>query len=118
MIVKNGIFVLVLFLIHFTLSPVWANTGRITVVDFAGATEANHPDVVQIQIEGGFTTAGCSSIFAAVRKEDAHLVSFVIASYVARLPILVGLSIGPGYFGSTASGDKRCVINFIRGASN
>jgi len=114
---KNYIFLFVLFVIHLIVAPVFAKTGRITIIDFAGATEGNHPDVVQLQIEGGFTTAGCSTTFAAIRKEDVHLVSFVITAFATERPISVGLSTGPGYFGSTAAGNKRCVINFVRGVA-
>lgn len=80
--------------------------GRIIRIDFAGATFVSHPDVVQIQIEGGFSQGTCNTTFAAARKRDSQLVSFLLASHMAGAPITVYLDETDRYF------DNRCTINF------
>lgn len=43
-----------LFLCGISLSSYAANEGRITSIAFAGERMWSHPDIVQIQIEGGY----------------------------------------------------------------
>jgi len=74
-------------------------------IDFAGATYSLHPEVVQIQIEGGFSQGSCNTRFAAVRKRDSHVISFLLAAQPSGYAINVALEESDKYYGD------RCVIS-------
>src|SRR5437868_693740 len=52
-----------------------ANYGLISRIDFVASSSSVHPDVVQIQIEGGFSQDSCDTTFAAIRRTETHLIS-------------------------------------------
>lgn len=70
---------------------------------------SSHPDVVQIQIEGGYESGDCSKVHAAFRKGDEHLISAALSAYAMGKPIKVWLNESDSYFPS----QKRCVITMI-----
>jgi hypothetical protein len=102
-------FLLSILLLGASLPVLAANEGRITSMAFAGERMWSHPDVVQIQIEGGFDFGNCNKTLAAIRKSDEHLVSAATAAYVADKPIKVWIDQGDIYYVN----DNRCVINYV-----
>ena len=70
---------------------------------------SSHPDVVQIQIEGGYEFGECSNVHAGIRKSDEHLISAALSAYAMGKPIKVWLNESDSYFSS----QKRCVITMI-----
>ncbi|MEC4088060.1 hypothetical protein [Pseudoalteromonas rubra] len=101
--------VLGLFLSALSSSVFAANEGKITSIAFAGANMSSHPDVVQLQIEGGFESADCNTGVAAIRKSDTHLVSAALAAFAMGKPVKVFLNAHDLYFPS----QKRCVISML-----
>lgn len=90
-----------------------ANSGLIVSLDYSGVQFGSHPDVVQLQIAGGFGGAdfpSCNTTFAAIRKVDTHLVAAVTAAHLAGKPVSVYLNPNDSYFPS----QNRCVITNVR----
>lgn len=86
--------------------------GRIVQIDCSGPDDPNHPDVVQIAIEGGFNVAGCDSTYAAIRNDARrqHLISFALAAYESGRPVKVVLNPSDKYFPSQNAPNGRCTI--------
>jgi len=84
-----------------------ANHGKITRIDFVGKNDTYHADVVQLQIEGGFNAGNCNTQFAAILKDDNHLISFALAAYMAKENVNVQLSQTVSYY------PGRCTISSI-----
>ena len=87
--------------------------GRISNVFFASQTNGSHPNVVQFQIEGGYNRAGCNQVFAAVRAEDSHLVSAVLAAKMSGSVVEVYLNPGDIYYNVSGNESSRCVATAI-----
>ena len=98
-----------LFLCGISLASYAANEGRITSMAFAGEGMGSHPDIVQVQIEGGYDFGNCNKTLAAIRKSDEHLISAATAAYVADKPIKVWLEQGDIYY----ENDNRCTISYV-----
>lgn len=84
--------------------------GKILRVDMSGGESTwgpSHYNVVQLQIENGFHASGCDSKYAAIRKEETHMVSAVLAAFMAGKEIEVQLSAANIYF------PGRCIITDI-----
>jgi hypothetical protein len=86
-----------------------ANNGLITQLNFAGETMGSHPNIVQVQIAGGFEGGTCNNQTAAIRKTDEHLISAVLAAYAMGKPIEVYLDQSDIYF----QGNNRCRISYV-----
>ena len=86
--------------------------GRIIQIDFSGPDDPNHPDVVQIVLEGGYTVAGCDSTYAAIRSDSRrqHLISFVLEAYVSGRPVKVVLNPADKYYPASNAPNGRCTI--------
>jgi hypothetical protein len=83
-------------------------SGKIIGINFSGPDDG-HPNVVQIQIEGGFNEAGCNTTFAAIRVTDdrKHLISFALSAYATKEPVSIVLNKTDPYF------LDRCTIKRI-----
>lgn len=81
--------------------------GKITGINFSGPDDGNHPNIVQIQIEGGFNSGDCDTQFAAIRNtpDRKHLISFALIAYTTKEPVDVALNGADKYFAS------RCTIS-------
>ena len=94
-----------------TSSHAWsANSGVITRMGFSSSQSqwgASHSDVVQIEIEGGFEKGDCHNNFAAVRKDETHLVSALLAAFISGKSIAVQVSGTDKYY------SNRCVITDV-----
>ena len=88
--------------------PAFAD-GKIVGINFSGPSDPHHGNVVQIQIEGGFQTSGCNTVFAAIETSDEnkHLISFALTAYATQEPISVVLNGNSKYF------SDRCTISRI-----
>ncbi|PKG37030.1 hypothetical protein [Psychromonas sp. Urea-02u-13] len=86
-----------------------ANSGLITRIGFSGQGHTSHPNVVQFEIAGGFSSGTCNTTYAAIRKEDSHLVSFALAAHMAKQEIVVYLDETDIYYSS----GSRCTILFM-----
>lgn len=86
-----------------------ANEGVITSLSFAGESMGSHPNVVQVQIEGGFDAGSCNKKLAAIRKRDEHLISAALSAYAMGTPIKVYIDQGDVYF----EPESRCVIVYL-----
>jgi hypothetical protein len=84
-----------------------ANQGRITSLTFAGGYDQNHPDVVQLTLEGGYAATGCDGSLAAIRKVDTHLISAALTAYSIGATVSVSLDAGHTYF------PGRCTISSL-----
>ena len=80
------------------------NQGKITILNFLGFENPNVADMVQVSIEGGFTKEGCDTTLAGVLKSDTHLISALLAAYMAQKTINVSLNKDHYYF------SNRCTI--------
>ncbi len=87
--------------------------GKISSVFFAGQANGSHPNVVQFKIEGGYNRAGCNQVFAAVRAEDSHLVSAVLAAKMAGSVVEVYLNPSDIYYNVSGNESSRCVATAI-----
>ncbi len=83
--------------------------GKIIGINFSGPDDPNHINIVQFQIEGGFASAGCNVQFAAIRNTEdrQHLISFALAAFASKEPVVVVLNGGDKYFAD------RCTISRI-----
>jgi len=84
-------------------SPAWSEShGRVTRIDFLGATSVPHPDTVRIQIERGSSQGGCDATFAVIRKRGNHLISFAPAAYLYLMgkALILLLDESDRYFGN------------------
>ncbi len=86
----------------FSLTVISSSTfaaGKITGVNFSGPDDI-HPNIMQIQIEGGFDIPGCNATFAAIRDTDdrKHLISFALAAFASKEPVSIVLNKEDQYF--------------------
>ncbi len=100
-------YVTALLILFFSASAL--SDGKITNIWMSGPDDPNHINIVQITIEGGFSTVGgCSAQHAAVRIEGReHLVSFILAAYKTEEPIKVVLNPADKYYAD------RCTISRV-----
>ena len=84
------------------------NTGKVLEVSFA-STIANtvRPGTVQFSIQGGFSWASCNQEYAAIAKEDSHLISLLIAAKAQDKAIEVHLDSGSKYY------SDRCLVSYL-----
>ncbi len=89
--------------------------GRIIQIDFSGPDDPNHPEVVQITIEGGFSVTGCDSTYAAIRSDSRrqHLISFALEAYASGRPVKVVLNSADKYYPTPNAANGRCTISRI-----
>lgn len=81
--------------------------GKITQINFCGPDDPNHPNIVQISIEGGFTNwGGCDQWFAAIKNttDRKDLIAFALTAYTSGQAVRVELNTSETYFGG------RCMI--------
>ncbi len=80
--------------------------GKILKMWFAGPDDPNHPNIVQLQIEGGVGSEGCDLTYAAIRtgEERKHMISFAIAAYMSQTPVRLTLNPSDKYYGT------RCTV--------
>ena len=83
--------------------------GKITGIDFSGPDDPNHPNIVQIQIEGGYNTGSCNNRFAAIRDtaDRKNMVAFALKAYLSKEPVNILLNKEDKYF------SNRCTISRI-----
>jgi hypothetical protein len=56
-----------------------ANSGKITYLSFASPVASSvRPGSAQFSIEGGFSLGDCDLTYAAIAKEDTHLISLLL----------------------------------------
>jgi hypothetical protein len=94
-------------LVAFSAECAAANFGRITGIHFAGQGYGDHPNVVQMTLEGGFSGGACNTTFAAIRAADRHLIAFAITAYTTGASVNVVLNQSDLYH------SNRCVISYI-----
>ncbi|MFT5594554.1 MAG: hypothetical protein ACI8SR_002945 [Oceanicoccus sp.] len=98
----------------FFASPVFSadGLGKINTISFSGENFGPHPEVVQFELEGGFSNSSCNRQFAAVKISDMHLVSAVLAAKLAEKS--VGVSLDPAliYYDNGVD-TKRCIATFV-----
>lgn len=90
----------------------WAD-GKITGLVFSGPDDPSHQNIVQIQIEGGFSYGNCNTTFAAIRnsQDRQHMISFALAAYATGKPVAVKLNQSDTYY------SDRCTISRITSAN-
>ena len=91
--------------------PLAANQGKITRLDLSGSNSiwgTAHSDIVQLNIEGGFNRGTCDSNYAAIRKENNHLVDAARAALINQKTVTVQLDVDDRYYDGI-----RCVITDI-----
>lgn len=83
--------------------------GIITGINFSGAYDSAHKNIVQIQIQGGYSTSNCNSRFAAIRntQEQQQMISFALAAFMEKTPVTIVISSNDKYYGD------RCTITRI-----
>lgn len=106
---RKIIFLSVILICGYTAGAFAANDGLIINLAFAGERMGSHPNVVQVQIEGGFEAGSCHKDLAAVRKNDEHLIGALMAAHAAGKPIRVWLDQGDIYYVN----GNRCVISYV-----
>jgi hypothetical protein len=85
-------------------------TGRITSVGFSGPDDPNHANIIQFEIEGGFSTEynaqGCNVTFVAIRntQDRQHLISYLLTAYTTKEKIGLVLNPSDKYY------DDRCTV--------
>lgn len=85
-----------------------AATGKITRVSFASAVAStSRPGSAQLSIQGGFKTPGCNTGYAAVSKDDTHLISLLLMAKAQDKVVTIFLDASAKYFGD------RCLVNYI-----
>jgi hypothetical protein len=91
------------------IAPSAFAAGEITGLNFSGPDDPNHPNVIQIQIEGGFNSGSCDATFAAIRNTEdrKHLISFALTAFASKEPVTVVLNGSDKYF------SERCTISRI-----
>lgn len=97
-------FRLILMLVIPFHSALAANSGLITRIMFVSSTSGVTPDVVQVQIDGGFSAGSCDTTNAAIRKADTHLVSAALAAKISGAAVQITLDQNQTYYAN------RCVI--------
>lgn len=86
-----------------------SNQGTITRIMFSSSNSTwghNHSNLVQLEITGGYSVDGCNADFAAIRKEEEHLVSAALAAYVAGRTVSIQLNKADTYYDGS-----RCIIS-------
>ncbi|WOI37706.1 hypothetical protein R1T43_01320 [Alteromonas sp. CI.11.F.A3] len=84
--------------------------GLITSIVFSGPDDPSHQDIVQIQLEGGFSEfTNCNSSYSAIRNTETReaMISFALSAYLAKIPVAVKLNSNDKYF------SDRCTISRI-----
>jgi len=89
----------------------WAD-GRITQIDVSGPDDPNHPDVVQIVIEGGYAVAGCDGNYAAIRNDTKRqpMINFAMAAYANGQSVKIVLNPADKYYPAQNAPNGRCTI--------
>lgn len=89
--------------------PIILADGKITSMNFSGPDDGSHPNIVQIQIEGGIDREGCNARFVAIRNtaDRQHLISFALTAYSIKEPVSLVLNIADKYH------TDRCTIQRI-----
>jgi hypothetical protein len=64
--------------------------------------------IVQITLNAKFTVANCSDTYAAIRKSDEHLISVILAAYMAGKTVQVQLNNKDTYHDGS-----RCIITDV-----
>jgi len=106
MYIKSSKIVMGVLLSAFFCSYVQAE-GKIVQIDFSGPDDPNHPNIVQLMIEGGFSSSGsCDPNYAAIRNtaDRKHLISFALTAYASGQSVNVFLNPLDNYFGT------RCTV--------
>lgn len=83
--------------------------GRITQINVAGPDDPNHPNVVQLVIEGGVSGGTCDTTFSAIRNtaDRKELIAYAFTAYASGQSVNIVLNTTDKYFGS------RCTISRI-----
>lgn len=104
-----------LALVLSTLTSLAMADGRIVQMDFCGPDDPNHPDVVQIIIEGGFNVAGCDRDWAAIRVDGKrqHLIEFAKEAFATGRAVKVVLNPNDKYYPAGNAANGRCTISRI-----
>lgn len=85
-----------------------SSTGKITKVSMASTVGGtSRAGTVQFSIEGGFGIANCNQTYAAILKEDTHMVSLLLLAKSQDKPIEVFLDVNNKYL------QDRCAVNFL-----
>lgn len=100
------IFVLIILL---SGSCVFASdTGLATNISFASSiSNTVRPGTAQFSIQGGFSEAECNDTYAAIAKEDSHLISLLLSAHAQNKPVEVFLDSTNKYYGD------RCLVSYI-----
>ncbi|MGR6870982.1 hypothetical protein ACU6U9_01445 [Pseudomonas sp. HK3] len=101
--------ILTSILLLVSLESFAANSGIITSLGAAGTDSLSHKDIFQLTIEGGFNSGDCNSTFAAIRKDDTHLISLAMMAYATKTPVSIFLKETDIYHAP----DNRCTIHLI-----
>ncbi len=96
-------------LLAFSAATNAANMGKITAIMFSGPDDANHVNVVQIAIEGGFSNGACDPTLAAVRNtpDRKDIIAFLLTAYATNQSVTVVVNPNDMYFGT------RCTISRV-----
>jgi len=107
--------IFLLFSLLFSAAYAFSADGNGKIIDLIMASKkfSAHPDVAQFTIEGGFSNSSCNEHFAAVRKEDEHLVSLLLAAKLAEKPIEVFLNSADIYYDVAGNSPRRCIAYLI-----
>ncbi len=95
------------------LSSESMSAGRITSIAFSGPDDPNHINIVQIEIEGGFSgegnAQGCNPSLAAIRNspDRQYLISYLLTAYATKEKIKLVLNPTDKYL------NDRCTISRI-----
>jgi hypothetical protein len=91
------------------ITPSAFAAGKITGINFSGPDDPSHTNVIQMQIEGGFSSGSCDATFAAIRNTEdrKHLISFALTAFASKEPVTVVLNGSDKYFA------ERCTISRI-----
>ena len=104
---KESIFIFILLNIFSSMSSA-VNEGKITRLDFSGNNSiwgAEHSDIVQLNIEGIFNRGTCDSNYAAIRKENNHLIDAALDALINQRLVTVELDANERYHDGS-----RCII--------
>lgn len=85
-----------------------SSTGNITKISFASSiASTSRPGSVQFSLNGGFNTSGCNQTYAAISKEDTHLISLLLMAKAQNKSVEVFLDTNSKYF------SDRCLVNYL-----
>ncbi len=99
---------LILPLLLFSNYCIASDTGLVTYMSFASnITQTVRPGTVQFSIQGGFSQVNCNATYAAVAKEDSHLMSLILSAQAQNRSIEVSLDEDSKYY------QDRCLVNYL-----